>query len=115
MPTPRRSVQREEGTMMTPLRTYPHGVPSWIDTERIDPHGTAAFYGELLGWSFREDGSDGPPELVATLAGEDGTSIGSDAGHGADWNTYIAVDDADAAAARIAEAGGTLVAASAGA
>ena len=41
------------------MRTYPHGVPSWVDTEQPDTDAARAFYGELFGWSF-EDAM--PPE-----------------------------------------------------
>src|SRR4051794_13607282 len=57
---------RKEGTMTTPPRTYPPGVPSWIDTERADPRATAEFYSAVLGWTFDEESArDG--YLIATL------------------------------------------------
>ena len=37
---------------MSPTRTYPHGVPSWVDTEQPDPEAAQAFYRQLFGWTF---------------------------------------------------------------
>ena len=90
------------------MRTYPHGVPCWIDTEQPEPHDAARFYGELLGWTF-EDSARGS-YLVASLDGQDVAAIapGSDATTVA-WNTYIAVDDADVTAAAVAGAGGSVL------
>ncbi|MDK1359870.1 VOC family protein [Arthrobacter sp. zg-Y1219] len=91
-------------------RTYPEGVPSWIDTEQPDVDAAADFYGELFGWEF-EDAM--PPDaqgryLIAKLDGADvGGLAGSDE-PAAVWNTYVAVDDADAAAGRLESAGATV-------
>ena len=35
-------------------RTYPHGVPCWIDTEQPDTAAAREFYGGLFGWRFEE-------------------------------------------------------------
>jgi predicted enzyme related to lactoylglutathione lyase len=93
-------------------RTYPHGVTSWIDTEQPDPEAARAFYGELFGWAFSEAVPPGAPGsyLVATLDGQDVAAIAPAAdGRPVAWNTYVAVDDADATAAAVAAAGGTVV------
>lgn len=87
------------------MRTYPHGVPCWIDTEQPEPHDAARFYGELFGWRFEDPA--GRSYLIASLDGQDVAAIapGSD-GAAVAWNTYIAVDDADTTAAAVAGAGG---------
>jgi predicted enzyme related to lactoylglutathione lyase len=93
-------------------RTYPHGVTSWIDTEQPDTEAARAFYGELFGWTFTEAMPPGAPGsyLVATLDGHDVAAIAPAADGGpVAWNTYVAVDDADATAAAVAAAGGTVV------
>ena len=36
----------------TNARTYPDGVPCWIDARQPDPDAAAAFYGGLFGWTF---------------------------------------------------------------
>lgn len=91
-------------------RTYPQGVPSWVDTEHPDPDAAAEFYGGLFGWVFEERM---PPHLagsyrIATIDGRDVGAIASATGDGpARWNTYVAVDDADVTADAVRAAGGT--------
>ncbi|MFK4299779.1 putative enzyme related to lactoylglutathione lyase [Arthrobacter sp. GAS37] len=54
-------------------RTYPQGVPCWIDTERPDVEAAAEFYGGLFGWTFEDAMPPGAPGryLIAKLDGED--------------------------------------------
>lgn len=96
---------------MTGERSYPAGVPCWVDTTQPDVDAARRFYGGLFGWTF----SDAiPPDapgtyLIATLDGGDVAAIGpADGERPAAWNTYVAVDDADATAASVAAAGGTV-------
>jgi predicted enzyme related to lactoylglutathione lyase len=99
---------------MIERETYPAGVPCWVDTVHDDPAGAAAFYGGVLGWEM-EDAL--PPEagahyFMARLRGKLVAAVGSRPEAlpaGAAWNTYVAVADADAAAARAEELGGTVV------
>jgi predicted enzyme related to lactoylglutathione lyase len=95
-------------------RTYPHGVTSWIDLEVPDTEAARRFYGELFGWSFAEAMPPGSPGsyLIATQDGQDVAAIAPASGGSVPaWNTYVAVDDADATAAAVAAAaGGTIVA-----
>src|SRR5689334_9437749 len=96
---------------MADSRTYPHGVPSWIETEQPDPGAARAFYGDLFGWTF-EDRPGG--YTIARLAGREAAGIieagRQPGGTGAGWTTYIAVDDADAAVQRVAATGGRVLA-----
>jgi predicted enzyme related to lactoylglutathione lyase len=91
--------------MDTQQRTYPGGVPSWIDLEQPDLPATRAFYGGLFGWDFEE--MPGGQYVIARLDGADVAGLAE--GPGSTWTTYVAVDDADATAARVTAAGGTLV------
>lgn len=91
-------------------RTYPHGVPCWIDTEQHDVDAAAAFYGGIFGWAF-EDAS--PPEapsryLIARLDGKDVCAIAGPGNDAPAWRTYIAVDDADTAMGELVSAGATM-------
>jgi predicted enzyme related to lactoylglutathione lyase len=94
--------------------TYMAGVPCWVDAVHDDPAAAAAFYGGVLGWDM-EDAM--PPDagthyFMARVDGKLVAAVGSrpaGAPAGAGWNTYVAVEDADAAAARAAELGGTVV------
>lgn len=95
---------------MSQPRTYPHGVPSWIDTEQPDPEAAQAFYGALFGWTFASVAPAGAPYYaIASLDGRDVAGLGAtQAGPGA-WRTYIATDDADATVARVLASGGEVV------
>ena len=98
----------------TQPRTYPEGVTSWVDLEVDDVDAAQAFYGGLFGWTFTQAT---PPEapvryLVAQLDGQDVGGIGSRADSSTatpTWNTYVAVDDIEAAASRIVAAGGRVI------
>ncbi len=92
-------------------RTYPQGVPSWIDLRTPDPDAAEAFYGGLFGWSFEERLPPGVPGSYR-IASVDGREVGAVASSGdpARWQTYVAVDDADAVAARVVALGGAATA-----
>lgn len=102
---------------MSDVRTYPEGVPSWIDLEHPDLDDAMTFYGELFGWTFSDASPADMPSryVVARLDGRDVAALGGpvDAGDSATvssaWNTYIAVDDAAAVVARVEAAGGRVV------
>jgi uncharacterized protein len=88
-------------------RTYPHGVPCWVDRTVVDLDAATRFYGELFGWQFHTvSPADAPFEYrVASLDGQDVAAVGaSQTDNG--WSTYIAIDDADATAAAVTSAGG---------
>jgi uncharacterized protein len=92
-------------------RTYPAGVPCWIDTDQPDVEAARHFYESLFGWAFSDAiPADAPGTyLIATLDGQDVAAIGpADDGEPIEWNTYVAVDDADAAARSVRGAGGTI-------
>jgi predicted enzyme related to lactoylglutathione lyase len=98
---------------MATTRTYPPGVPCWIDTEQPDPDAARHFYGTLLDWTFEDVAAceaDSGGYHVASLAGRPVAAIApASANPGAvAWNTYVAVADADATAQTVAEAGGTV-------
>jgi predicted enzyme related to lactoylglutathione lyase len=83
---------------------YPPGVPCWIDTAQPDPEVAARFYGGLFGWEFEDQmPSDAPGNyFMARLHGRDVAAVGSQPDQAPPtpvWNTYIAVDSADDAAA----------------
>jgi hypothetical protein len=78
------------------VRTYPRGVPSWVDTEQPDVDDALRFYGGLFGWSFEDVMPPGAPGryVIATLGGRDVCAVAGPGQDTAAWNTYIAVDDA---------------------
>jgi predicted enzyme related to lactoylglutathione lyase len=91
---------------------YIPGVPCWVDTSQPDPEAAAEFYRGLFGWEIEDvmpPGSDAR-YFMARIRGGDVAGIGSTAEGGppmATWNTYIWVDDADEAAAKVRDAGGS--------
>jgi predicted enzyme related to lactoylglutathione lyase len=93
---------------------YIAGVPCWIDTSQPDPEAAVAFYSGLFGWEFENvmpPGSEGK-YFTARLHGGDVAAVGSipaAAPPMAMWNTYIWVDSADETAARVRDAGGSVV------
>jgi len=95
---------------------YMAGVPCWVDTSQPDQEAAVAFYSGLFGWEFEDMMPPGSPGryFAARLRGGDVAAVGSvpeGAPPVATWNTYIWVDSADEAAAKISAAGGrTLVA-----
>lgn len=92
-----------------------HGDFIWYDLMTGDPAAAATFYGGLLGWTFAIP--EGGGDFYKVFSAKD-TEIGGlmgitdeMKGNGARplWASYIAVDDADATAKTIVEAGGTLI------
>jgi len=94
------------------VEKYEHGVPSWVDLGTTDLPGARTFYGTLFGW----DTPEGPPEAggytVATLRGKPVAGLGPQMNPQAppSWMTYVNVDDADAVVAKVAPAGGQVLA-----
>lgn len=96
---------------MTESRTYPQGVPSWVDTVAQDLDEAKRFYSGLFGWTFTDAiPAEAPGNyLIATIDGQDVAAIASPEGdEPATWRTYIAVDDADTTATAVENAGGTV-------
>ena len=93
---------------------YIPGVPCWVDTSHPDPDAAAEFYGGLFGWEFEDvmpEGSD-TKYLIGRIRGLDAGAIsGQQEGDPGPprWNTYIWVDSADDTAAKVKEAGGTVM------
>jgi uncharacterized protein len=89
------------------VERYPAGVPCWVEVLVGTPEAALDFYGQLLGWEFTESGG----YHVASLDGRAvaGVIALPDGGVPA-WNTYVRVRSVADAAARVAEAGGTVVA-----
>src|SRR4051812_14395799 len=93
---------------------YIPGVPCWVDTTQPDPEAAAAFYGELFGWELEDVMPPDAPVryFMARLRGGDVGAVGSQpegAPPAAAWNTYVWVEDADATAGKVRDAGGTVI------
>ncbi|MFC9730283.1 VOC family protein [Streptomyces roseolus] len=95
-----------------PTTAEAQGAPCWLSLATRDLGAAERFYGAVLGWTFRpgklEAGSayvvgerDGVPVAgIAAVAAELAVPVA--------WTVFFAVDDADAAVARIRERGGTV-------
>jgi predicted enzyme related to lactoylglutathione lyase len=90
-----------------------HGQFCWYDLMTSDQPAAKAFYGAVLGWGSMEAGGT-PPYTLWTL---DGDNVGglmalpkeaADMGLPPSWMGYVAVDDCDAYAAKVVEAGGAI-------
>ncbi|MCW2989365.1 MAG: Glyoxalase/bleomycin resistance protein/dioxygenase [Solirubrobacterales bacterium] len=99
---------------MSERTSYTPGTPCWVELGTPDVEATAAFYGDLFGWEI--------PELPnsAELGGyrrakKNGKDVAGVAplmpeGQPPAWTSYISVEDADATAAAVKEAGGSVIA-----
>src|SRR6185437_15983854 len=99
---------------MSTREDYPAGVPCWVDTNQPDPVGAARFYSRLFGWQTEDamPADAGAHYYMARIDGRDVAAISSQppgAPPQAMWNTYICVESADDAAARVREAGGRVL------
>jgi predicted enzyme related to lactoylglutathione lyase len=88
------------------------GTFSWVDLATSDASGAKAFYGGLLGWEFEDMPiPDSPPYSMATIGGRTVAALYGKRDEQAPsaWLSYVTVEDADAAAARAGELGGTVI------
>ncbi|MGH3342608.1 MAG: VOC family protein [Carbonactinosporaceae bacterium] len=101
---------------MSEVSAYPEGTPCWVDLGADDREAAMKFYGGLFGWEFEVGPQETGHYTTCLLRGlsvagigerpraDDGTPLAPVA-----WTTFLACVDADAAAARSAQAGGTVV------
>jgi predicted enzyme related to lactoylglutathione lyase len=91
----------------------PKGRFNWYELMTTDVEAAKAFYGSVVGWTMQP--FPGGNDYTLLNVGE--TGVGGimalpkearDAGAKPSWLGYIAVDDTDAAAKRVAAAGGTI-------
>ena len=99
-----------------PVRTsYTQGTPNWVDLQTSNQDAAKAFYSGLFGWTYDDQPMpDGPVYSMAMLGGHTVAAIAPQppemaaAGAPPMWNTYLAVDSVDEAAAKVGPAGGTI-------
>jgi uncharacterized protein len=98
---------------MPRMTSYRHGVPNWVDVSAPDVEATGSFYAGLFGWELGDDlGAEAGGYRMWYKDGEHVAGIGPVMADGMPpvWNTYVNVDDVDAACERVGEAGGAVVA-----
>jgi uncharacterized protein len=99
--------------MVTRDTRWPAGTPCWVDVSVDEVSAAVAFYGTLFGWDIQVGGPEVGGYAIAHKDGRVVAGIGPKMGPAeapSAWTTYIATDDADATAAKIAEAGGQVLA-----
>ena len=90
--------------------SYTPGTFSYAELATSDAPAAQEFYGRVFGWTFQEIpmGDDMPPYHPFYLGERQaGALFASD--QPPHWNSYVTVESADAAAARAAELGATVV------
>jgi len=97
--------------------SYAQGTPNWVDLQTTDPEAAKSFYSGLFGWQFNDlPVPGGPAYSMALKDGELVTALSAQSPDNAAqglppfWNTFIAVDDVDAATKTAGEAGGKVLA-----
>ena len=98
---------------MSERTSYEPGTPSWVDVSSPDLEESKRFYRGLFGWEAQDAG---PQEetggyAMFTLNGRTVAGLAriQDESQAPAWSAYVATDDADAAAARVTKAGGTVL------
>ena len=98
---------------MPKFEHYDQGTPSWVELVTPDQGAAREFYAGLFGWSFDDyDMGEAGHYLIGTVQGDDVAGVSGQMpgmeGHPAFWGVYLAVDDVDAATAKVEAAGGTV-------
>lgn len=96
-----------------PIRdtAWPPGTPCWVDYGAADLDAAQRFYADVLGWTY----TGGEPEYGGYLSSLVRDRVAAGLGPRMEpaappaWTTYFATDDADATAAAVGGAGGTVV------
>ena len=96
---------------MATFEHYDQGTPSWVELVTPDQGAAQEFYAPLFGWSFSDyDMGEAGHYYIGTIDGDDVAGVSGQMpgmeGHPAFWGVYLAVDDVDAATAKVEAAGG---------
>jgi predicted enzyme related to lactoylglutathione lyase len=96
---------------MAKFEHYDQGTPSWVELMTPDQGAARDFYAGLFGWSFDDyDMGEAGHYLIGTIEGDDVAGVSGQMpgmeDHPAFWGVYLAVDDVDAATAKVEAAGG---------
>jgi len=98
--------------MVTRDTRWPAGTPCWVDVSVDDVPTAIAFYQALFGWDIQAGGPEVGGYAIAHHDGRIVAGIGAKSGPAdvpSAWTTYLATDDAEAAAEKIKAAGGQVV------
>ena len=84
----------------------------WHDLMSKNVSGAKRFYGELLGWRFEDTKRNGRPYVLARMANESVAGIvdvSAIEGAGAQWISFMSVDDVDKTVAFVQSSGGKVL------
>lgn len=97
--------------MPTRNTPWPAGTPCWTDYGAADLEAAKTLYAGLFGWAFEGGDPEYGGYLNATRKGLPAAGMAPlmNPGDSPSWTLYFATDDAASTAARIREAGGTVV------
>jgi predicted enzyme related to lactoylglutathione lyase len=88
------------------VRGYAPATPCWSLLTSPDPAAAVAFYAALFGWTTTEAEDGGTLFLLRDLIV---AGVAPAPSERAAWLTYVATDDAEATAAQVRDAGGTVL------
>lgn len=95
---------------------YEPGTFCWVDLSTTDVDAAKRFYSELLGWEYSDEPANGGVYSMARRYGAEVALVYSQLEHEralglpSHWNNYVSTDDADRAAERAKELGGSVLA-----
>jgi predicted enzyme related to lactoylglutathione lyase len=94
------------------MTSYVPGTPCWIDLGSPNIDESVAFYTGMFGWNVQDMGPEAGNYRMCSLGGKPVAGIGPLQMPGAPpaWTTYISVEDADATAGSVTQAGGQVLA-----
>jgi predicted enzyme related to lactoylglutathione lyase len=98
---------------MPKIESYQQGTPSYVELITPDQGAATEFYRALFGWEVEDvPMGDAGHYVTVSKEGDSVAGIGGQMpgmeGHPAFWNVYLAVDDVDAVAAKVTDAGGEI-------
>jgi uncharacterized protein len=95
---------------MAERTSYPPGTFSWAELATSDAGAAKGFYTAVFGWEYRDNPvGEGMVYSTALLGGQAVAAL-YQAEQSTQWNSYVTVASADAAAARAGELGATVLA-----
>jgi predicted enzyme related to lactoylglutathione lyase len=104
----------KERLKMTEMTSYAPGTPSWVDLGSPDIDASVAFYGDIFGWDVPEsenaEQTGGYRQAMLRGKAAAGMMPLMQEGQPPAWSTYVSVEDADATAAAVRDAGGKVMA-----
>jgi uncharacterized protein len=99
---------------MTEMTTYAPGTPCWVDLASPDLDASIEFYGALFGWDVPVGENTEETGGYRIALSRDKSAAGifplMQEGQPPVWGTYVSVEDADATAEKVKQAGGQVIA-----